>query len=75
MIARRTFENSYEISLRNRKKEKVTIQVVERLTGDWEIIQADHKYEKKDAFTIKFVVDIPPESSRSITYTVRHQTR
>jgi len=72
-ITRYIFENTYEISLRNHKQEKVAIQVIERLTGDWEIIQADHKYEKKDAFTIEFAVDIPAESSRSITYTVRHR--
>ncbi|MCL0040028.1 transposase [Thermodesulfovibrionales bacterium] len=72
-ITRHIFENTYEISLRNHKQEMVTIQVIERLTGDWEIIQADHKYEKKDAFTLKFVVDIPAGSFRSITYTVRHR--
>ncbi len=72
-VAPSIFENTYEISLRNHKKEKVTIQVIERLTGDWEIIQANYDYKKKDAFTIEFTVDISPESSRSITYTVRHK--
>ncbi|MBA2124078.1 hypothetical protein B9J78_03985 [bacterium Unc6] len=72
-IAHNIFQNTYEISIRNHKKEKVTISVVERLGSDLEIISADHNYKKKDAFTVEFSMDIAPESSCSITYTVRNK--
>ncbi len=71
-IASREREESYEITLRNRKKETVEINVIERPgQRDWEIREATHGYEKIDARTVQFSVSVPPGEEKKISYTVR----
>ncbi len=67
----RGFEATYSIKLRNHKKEKVEIQVLEKIWGDWFITNSNFKYEKKDANTIKFLVQVEPNKESEIIYTVR----
>ena len=64
-------EESFEISLRNHKDAPVTITVVEHLSGDWKILQSSHKYEKKDASTVEFLVEVPKDGEVKVTYTAR----
>lgn len=71
-IADRVREDTYEISIRNHKDEKVTVQVVEHLANYWEVIKTSHTYEKKDAHTIEFAVDVPKDGTEKLTYTVRY---
>lgn len=71
-ISSRVYQDTYQIKLRNHKKEKVQINVIEHLYGDWEILESSHKYEKVDANTIKFVVDAFPEKEVIITYTAQY---
>jgi len=70
-IADDVTEQSFEISLRNHKKEDVQIVAVEHLYGDWEILDQSHKHEKKDAQTIEFNVPVGANSEAKVTYTVR----
>ncbi len=60
---------SYQIKLKNHKNEEVKITVIEHLHGDWEITKASEQYRKRDANTIEFVVNIPKDGSKTITYT------
>ncbi len=64
-------EETYEIKLRNHKKEPIEITVVEHLWGQWEIMASSHEFVKKDASTIEFTVDVPEDEEVVITYTVR----
>ena len=64
-------EQTIEISLRNRKTEPVSITAVEHLWGDWEILKTSHEYEKKDAYTAEFTVNVLEDSETKILYTVR----
>jgi len=70
-ISQRVREDLIEISLRNRKSERVTVTAVEHFWGDWEISEKSHDFVKKDAYTAEFTIDIPPDSETKITYTVR----
>ncbi len=71
-ISSREGEESYEITLRNRKEEEVAISVVERLArSDWEIRESSQDYEKTDARTLTFRVSIPPGEEKKVSYTVR----
>ncbi len=72
-ISSRVYQDTYQIKLRNHKKEKVEIEVIEHLYGDWEIVKSSQKYEKVDANTIKFVVDAFPEKEVVITYTALYR--
>jgi hypothetical protein len=65
---------SFEIKVRNRKKEAVEIRVVEHLFRwlNWEIKDKSQPYEKKDAQTIEFRVPLKPDEEKIVTYTVNY---
>lgn len=70
-IAQGVREDEYEISVRNHKDTKVIVQVVEHFGTYWEILKSSHDYEKKDARTIEFPVEVPANSEQKVVYTVR----
>ena len=63
---------TFEIKIRNHKKEQVTVLVKEILYRwvNWKIENASHKFEKEDARTVYFPVSIAPDKEEVITYTV-----
>jgi len=73
MVTTNLYRDTYEITLRNHKKEPITVKVVERQWGDWNIIQSSHKYEKKDAFTLEFNVPVEKDGETTITYTAEYK--
>jgi hypothetical protein len=70
-IASDTYEASFEISLRNHKKEDVIVKVVEPIPGDWTMLSSSHKYEKTEAFTAEFKIPVPKDKEVRVTYRVR----
>jgi hypothetical protein len=70
-IASDTYEASFEISLRNHKKEDVVVKVVEPIPGDWKMLSSSHEYKKTDAFTAEFIIPVPKDKETKITYRVR----
>jgi hypothetical protein len=72
-VSDRVHQSEWEIKLRNHKKEKVTVQVEEAMSGDWEVLKSSHKSERKDASTLRFEVDVQPGGETVVTYRV--QTR
>jgi len=67
-------DESFEIKLRNRKKEPVEIRVIEHLYrwSNWEITQSSDHFTKTDAQTIEFRVPVKPDEERTISYTVHY---
>ncbi len=65
-------EESYEITLKNAKSEAVKVDVIEKFYSNWKIISNSQKFDKKDANTIVFEVDIPAKSEKKITYKVKY---
>ncbi len=67
-------DESFEIKLRNHKKEAVEVRVVEKLYrwSNWKITQQSNDYNKIDAQTIEFRVQIPPDGERVVTYGVHY---
>jgi hypothetical protein len=65
---------TFEIKLRNRKKEAVEIRVVEHLYrwNNWKITANSTDYKKTDAQTIEFRVPVQPDEEKVITYTVHY---
>lgn len=66
---------SFEIKLRNRKKDApVEIRVVEHLYrwSNWEITAKSDEFVKKDSQTIEFRVPVKPDEERTVTYTVHY---
>jgi hypothetical protein len=70
-ISRHVQEQAFQILLRNHKKENVTVKVVEHVYGDWKVLEASHKWTKKDAFTIEFEVPVTAGGEATVTYRVR----
>lgn len=68
---------SYEITLKNHKKEDIEVKVIEHLqfeeSKEWEIIEANYKYQKKDVNTIEFTVPIKRNKEIKIEYTIRYK--
>jgi len=67
-------DESFEIKLRNRKKEAVEFRVVEHLYrwNNWEITAKSDEFKKTDAQTIEFRVPVKPDEERAVTYTVHY---
>jgi len=71
---RSTATESFEIRVRNHKKEAVEVRVVEHLYRgkNWEITSKSDEYKKKDSQTIEFPVTIAPNGEKVITYTAHY---
>lgn len=65
------YENSYEIEIKNAKKEKITVDLREAIPGDWQMIDESQPHEKLDSSTAGWKVDVPAEGSTTLTYKVR----
>lgn len=70
----REMTESFRISLRNHKDRDVSVIAREHLYrwSNWEIVKADHDWEKRDSRTIHFPVDVPANGETTINYTVRY---
>ncbi len=64
-------ESQWEVSLRNHKKERARIDVIEPVGGDWEILSSTHTYRKLDAHTFAYTVDVAADGEVKIVYRVR----
>ena len=67
-------DESFEISLRNRKKEAAEIRAVEHLYRgvNWEIKQSSEPYNKMESQIMEFRVQLKPAEEKVITYTVHY---
>ena len=70
----RVQNESFEIKLRNHKKEAVEVRVVEKLYrgANWEIVQKTDDYTKQDSQTIEFKVMVPPDGEKVLSYKVHY---
>lgn len=70
----RSLDESFEIKVRNHKKEAVDVRVVEKLYRgtNWEIVQKTDDYTKQDAQSIEFRIKVPPDGERVVTYKVHY---
>lgn len=67
-------DESFEIKLRNHKKEPVTIRVVEHLYrwNNWDITSRTDDFIKKDSQTIEFNLPVDPDKEKVLDYTVHY---
>ncbi len=70
-IGRDVYESEYELVLRNRKTEDVTITVIEPIGGEWEIVHSTFPWEKAGAFAIRFTVPVARGAEARLLYRVR----
>jgi hypothetical protein len=67
-------DESFEIKVRNHKKEPVEIRIVEHLYRwtNWDIREPSNTFLKTDAQTIEFRIPLKPDEERVVTYTVHY---
>ncbi len=71
-VSRNVIEREVEVELRNhKKKEPVTIEVRERASGDWKILQSNFPYRRESINTVVFTVSINPQESATLKYRIR----
>jgi hypothetical protein len=70
-LAEGLHESEWEITLRNHKDKDVSVGVEEPLFGNWNVTSKSHEYVKKDAFTIRFDVNVPKDGEVKVKYRVR----
>jgi hypothetical protein len=63
-------ESSYEIVLRNAKKEPATVVVREPVPGDWKMLEESQRHAKLAAGTAEWRVQVPAEGSTTLRYRV-----
>jgi hypothetical protein len=70
----RWIDESYEIKVRNHKKETVSVRVIEHLyrCSNWKLTQQSTDSRKTDAQTMEFPVTIKPDGEAVVTYTVHY---
>ena len=73
-VERNAATETFEIKVRNHKKEPMEVRVVEHLYRgkNWEIVAKSDEYKKKDSQTIEFPVTIAPDGEKVITYTAHY---
>lgn len=73
-IGKSTATESFEIRVRNHKKEPVDVRVVEHLYRglNWDISAKSDEYQKKDSRTIEFPITIAPDGEKVVTYTAHY---
>lgn len=65
------FESAYEIELKNAKKERVTVTVIEPIPSDWKILSENLAHSKATSNSAVWKVEIPAESKTTLSYRVQ----
>ncbi|MEJ2384176.1 MAG: hypothetical protein P8Y54_07220 [Xanthomonadales bacterium] len=70
----RNLWESFEIRLRNHKRETAEITVLESLyrAANWTVEDASHPYAKERSDRIRFTVSVPPDGETVIRYTAHY---
>ena len=62
------YESAYELTLKNAKKEKVTVTVQEPISGDWTIVNESAPHTKANSHLAMWKIEIPAEGKVTLTY-------
>ena len=69
--SRRVFEVEQRYRVTNARTSAVTVDIEQRLPGDWEILDESDDHKKLDAHRAGWSVDVPAEGSKTLSFTVR----
>ncbi len=71
-ITQKIDEQKFEITLTNRKKSDIVVNVRKWLGYDWEIISPSHSWERNESQSADFEVPVKADDKTIITFTVRY---
>ncbi len=64
-------ELTIEVKLRNHKKEDVTVSALYNVWGDWQVLESNFTYVKKNARQIEFTVPVAKDGESVLRFRVR----
>lgn len=70
-IGDQIYESNWQVNLRNQKSEKVVVQVIEPVQGEWKVLSSSHPYERLEAYKIGFSVPVPAKGEETLTYRIQ----
>lgn len=78
VLGKRSRKESWHIQVRNHKRDKISVHVVERLNRagsrtEWEIVSESTHHTKKSANVVEYLVKVPAKGKAEITYTVLYR--
>lgn len=65
------YESSFQIDIKNAKKEAVAVTVQEPIPGDWKIISESHPHRKENSGTAVWDLKVPAEGKATLKYRVQ----
>ena len=67
-------DETFEVRVRNHKKESANVRVVEHLYRwtNWKLTDQSHQSKKRDAQTVEFPVEVAANGEQVVTYTVHY---
>jgi hypothetical protein len=71
-ITDRVYEQAFEIKIKNRKKEDITVEVEKYAGYFWEVLESSLKYEKKDAQNLLFKVPVKADGETTLKLRLRY---
>lgn len=63
-----TYESAFEITLKNAKKEKVTVVIQEPISGDWKILNENQPHSKANSQLAVWNIEVPAEGKATLIY-------
>lgn len=70
-ISDRVSELTVEVKLRNHKKEDVSVSALYNVWGDWQVLESNFTYVKKNARQIEFTVPVAKDGESVLRFRVR----
>ena len=64
-------ETAYTMEIRSAKTEKITVTVIEPMSGDWQMVQESHPHKKEAAHTAVWQVPVAAEGKTTLTWRIR----
>lgn len=65
------YESAYRLELKNGKKERVTVKILEPIPGDWEMLEESLPHEKAAGNAAAWEVEVPSLGGKVLTYRVQ----
>lgn len=67
---KKSYEETWQIKIRNHKDEAIEVVVVEQFYGFWKLKEASHRYEKVSAQKLNFFVPVSKDAEAVLNYAI-----
>jgi len=57
-----------QVTIENFKDKAATINIIEPMSGEWEIIKSSHTYKRKHQQQMEFNINLPAKGKKTLTY-------